>query len=303
MQKYTELTDYTKIVHVTASHCCVCRRTLTDAESVEHGIGPICSKRFYNPLFIPSTRQVATAMGSLAISDLPENVIDAIIAKKANARKACNILVYWASAHYDDRDMIFKCSAVIRDFGYTELADKLEEDRTKVSLRIIDQNIIVSMSIRKWDAEKDFRLIPGAQQLSKAGHKYRWSFPIDQKANVETVIGYYYGKQLAFMEDGFFNNQGSTVYMVPARTWQDLVALQKDQNSPVLKVVHIVDPDPLSKTFEFLSPYNGDWLSAMKETIPYSSRKWNRNNKSWVFKRKYIDEVRDLAKTHYGVQV
>jgi len=126
------------LAQVTASHCCVCRAHLTDAESVERGIGPVCSRRYYDPVHVPTEAQVMDTLGLLAVSNLPDHLIDAFLTlvnnDHTNARKASNLLVYWASAHYADRDEVFKCCALIRSLGYTELADKLEVDRTEAMI-------------------------------------------------------------------------------------------------------------------------------------------------------------------------
>ena len=109
---------HASITNITATNCCVCRAHLTDAESVEHGIGPICSKKYYNPLHIPTTKMVQEALGLLQASDLPDNIVDAFLKvvnnKRRNARKGSNILVYWASCNYQDRAEVFKCSKIIR---------------------------------------------------------------------------------------------------------------------------------------------------------------------------------------------
>tara|TARA_Y100000310_G_scaffold345479_2_gene465469 strand:+ start:1947 stop:2927 length:981 start_codon:yes stop_codon:yes gene_type:complete len=314
--RHTQVGDYRDVVRIVASHCCLCRRELTDASSVQNGIGPICSSKYYSDAHVPSPDEILHATGSLAASGLPDEIIDAVLAQidKTNGREACNILVYFASANYEDRDTIFKVASIVRDFGYTELADKLEEDRTKVSIRTGDDNgteiIVVGVSQDKWQARNDFLKVKGSRKLSKEGRKYRYAFPADAKTKllVECILGYHYGSKLATVGDGFLGKTRTGITHVPRRSWSDLEAFRSPKTAGTTKVattssgqggaVRIVDPGGNSR-IEFWSPYNGAWLADMKAKVNYRNRRWN--NSCWTFERSVLDIVKALAQTHYGV--
>ena len=156
---------HAEVVKVVATNCCVCHAQLTDAESVEHGIGPVCSKKYYNPVHVPTEEMVKNALGLLAISGLAEVLLDAFLKvvsnDHTNARAGCNLLVYWASAHYKDRDEVFKCSAIIRALGYIELADKLEIDRTVGHIDDKGDHLVAFVGYRR-GFQNDMDRIPGA---------------------------------------------------------------------------------------------------------------------------------------------
>ncbi len=313
---HTQLGDYRDVVRIVASHCCVCRRELTDASSVQNGIGPICSTKYYSDAHVPSEDEILHATGSLAVSALPDEIIDAVLAQidKTNAREACNILVYYCSAHYEDRDTVFQVAAIVRDFGYGELADKLEEDRTKVSIRKGDDNgtevIIVGVSQDKWKARNDFLKVKGSRKMPKEGRKYRFAFPADDKTKllVECILGYHYGNLLATVSEGFLGKDRTGITHVPRRSWSDLEAFRRPQTAGTTKVattssdkggaVRIVDPGG-NRKIEFWSPYNQSWLDAMKTQINWRSRKWTGS--CWTFDRAVIDTVKALAQAHYSV--
>ncbi len=314
---HTQLGDYRDVVRIVASHCCVCRRELTDASSVQNGIGPICSTKYYSDAHVPSEDEILHATGSLAVSALPDEIIDAVLVQidKSNGRQACNILVYYASAHYEDRDIIFKVASIVRDFGYDELANKLEEDRTKVSIRKGDDNgtdiIIVGVSQDKYAARLDFLKVKGSRQMSKESRKYRFAFPADDKTKllVECILGYHYGSLLATVGEGFLGKDRTGITHVPRKTWADLEAFRKPKTPGVTATVattssgnggavRIVDPGGNGR-IEFWSPWNGAWLSDMKDQINYRKRRWN--NSCWTFERSEIGTVKALALTHYNV--
>lgn len=313
---HTQLGDYRDVVRIVASHCCLCRRELTDASSVQNGIGPICSSKYYSDAHVPCEDEILNATGSLAVSGLPDDIIDAVLVQidKTNGREACNILVYYASANYEDRDTVFKVAAIVRDFGYTTLADKLEEDRTKVSIRKGDDNgtdiIVVGVSQEKYNARSDFLKVKGSRKMSKDGRKYRYAFPADDKTRllVECILGYHYGSLLATVGEGYLGQTRTGITHVPRRSWADLEAFRKPQTAGATTVattsagqggaVRIVDPGGNSR-IEFWSPYNGAWLADMKAQTNYRNRRWN--NSCWTFERSEIATVKALAQTHYGV--
>lgn len=311
--------DHAAIAQITASHCCVCRARLTDAESVEHGIGPVCSKRYYNPLHKPTAEQIKNALGLLAVSELPEHIQDGFLKlvntkggePHANAREASNLLVYWASAHFDTRDEVFKCSAIIRTLGYTELANKLEADRTVAIVREHTDHIEAYIP-DKYRFKGDLRDIPGAKPLTvtessptgdtvekpkKVGRKVGWSIPIKEKDYFLTVLGYHCGSELA-CGDG-------RIWKIPFKRWSDLRKFKfpdepkkTTSKAPANGSIRLV---PTSNGhFQVFTPYSYDFKEDLKK-IPYRERRWNAGATCWEVAKKHEARVKALVKTHYGV--
>jgi len=42
------------------------------------------------------------------------------------------------------------------------------------------------------------------------------------------------------------------------------------------------------------TPYNEGFVKALKSTVPYKDRKWNRISKGWVIHLDYHDDVKSL---------
>ena len=51
------------------------------------------------------------------------------------------------------------------------------------------------------------------------------------------------------------------------------------------------------------SPYNADFVAALKESVPPQARKWDGLNKAWTVSPEYGDVVAALMQQHYGVIV
>lgn len=313
--------SYSDVLDITASNCCICRRELTDASSVQNGIGPVCSRKYYSDAYVPTEVEMLRAKGSLAISELPDNVVDAVVAEidKGNARQACNVLIYFASAVYDDREQVLRIAAIVRDFGYTLLADKLETDRTKVTFQQT-QNAEGEDVIRMEIAKEPYNLIRqlrslSAERKSKQGRRYVWEVPFSSEnvEMVECLAGMHFGNKLAIAQDGFLGQTARKVVKVPNKTWYDFRRLQQAarQAQTATNSVNTAASGSTTYTFgnarivdnggknvEFYSPFNSNWLSDMKAKVSYRKRKWTGNY--WTFDRSLLETVKELADSHYG---
>lgn len=280
---------------ITASHCCVCRSPLTDAESVDSGIGPVCSKRYYSPRHTPTEDQVKIALGRLSSSGLPEDIIDDFLAvvdnHHTNARAACNLLIKWASANYDNRDMIFKCSAIIHALGYDELANKLEDDRTTATIRTLADHVEAFIP-DKYAIERAVTAIPGAVKLTtKLGRKIGWSIPLDQVNHFETVLGFFCGGELAC-------GDARGIRTIARRHWVDVVAFRNPSAVKQPIQASPVQITNMGRTLEVYSPFNQDFITALKANVPVRDRRWT--GRCWEVTAIFRNVVETLVSVHYG---
>lgn len=301
------------IAKVTASHCCVCRAHLTDAESVEHGIGPICSRRYYNPQHVPTEKMVREALGHLQVSGLPDYIIDAFLRlvndKRRNARKGSNLLVYWASCHYQDREEVFKCSRIIRALGYTELADKLEVDRTVARIENKGSYLLV-YTLNRRNLKKDLRLIPGIEPLlddtehpRKLGRKIGWKIPVEEKDHLLTVLGVHCGGDMVCSDTG--------VETVEKKTWRHLLAFRNKASNVedvsdkskgcTICLSKAVYKYYSKKVYEVYTPYKVGFKEELKREVPYGQRSWT--GKCWIVTQPYLDAVKSLVSKHFGARM
>jgi len=300
--------QYLRVADITASHCCICQAQLTDAESVEHGVGPICGGKYYSPLHQPTEDQVRVTLGKLAVSDLPDEVIEGFLAvvdnNNVNARLGCNLLVKWASAHYNDREEVFKCSAIIRDLGYVALAEKLEMDRTKAT--IIDRGTHLDVFVSgKSQLMRDFRAIPGVEPLmdpdtgfkqqTKRGHKTGWKVPVKQEAYLECVLGIH-GMTLVSGTKG--------IRVLPRRRVYDLIQFKRPSTPTVNPdgrvILYSLPGKPVQVTAEangliaVSTPYLESFKEDLKKQVPYLHRQWDGMKRCWLISISYLPTMKGL---------
>lgn len=292
--------DY-RLSKIVATHCCVCRSPLTDAESIEHGIGPVCSRRYYSPRHTPTQEQVQTTMGLLSASALPNGIVDDFLSvvdnTNVNARAGCNLLVKWASANYDQQKIVFECSGIIRALGYTELADKLENDRTKVTIHV-NGGTVEAFTPDKYTMNKDILGIPGAFPIRNPdgtvmtlGKKIGWSFGKEHLAQFEAILGVHLSGELMCGTGG--------IRVIPKRRWSDILAFREPKADA--QTGGTVQVNNVGAKLEVYSPYNFNFILELKRAIPIRDRVWT--GRCWSVSLAFRDVVKQLITTHYGEAV
>jgi len=246
----------------------------------------------------------------LAASGLPDHIVDGFLqsvdGSSVKARLGSNLLVYWASAHYDDRTEVFKCASIIRALGYTELADKLESDRTVATVRypVAPDDKLEVYIPDSINLERDMKGIPGAQlltapdgNLKKQGRKIGWSVPLAEALHFETVLGVHCGKELACGTKG--------IYPIPKKNWADVKAFR--QPSPQQTFAASVQGGTVqvltlaNGRMEIHSPFNPAFKEALKTQVPYRDRIWTGT--CWSVASRYHGIIKSLIQMHYGVMV
>jgi len=299
---------------ILATRCCICGKRLTDAESIELGLGPSCSKRYYDPLHEPTAEMVMSTLGLLMISKLPDHIIlgfrKLVNHRNTDARKGSNLLIYWASCQYHDKEEVFKCSKMIRELGYTELADRLETDRTEVTITKDEKLQMYSVAVKgkKWQMDTSLLEIPGSIKTDlKIGRKYIWKIPFPQREHLNIVLGIFFGRSLAC---GVQEDWTTGVWKLRKYQWGDLHRYQHKKTKPVKKPYKsynpTIEPDALTRNGNTLlvkMPYNETFLTELKTKVPSRARTWNQGDKRWEVGIIYKQVVKDLILSCYGVVV
>lgn len=309
------------IAQVTATRCCVCGLRLRDAESIEHGIGPVCSKRYYNPLHTPTEEQIRRALGHLAVSNLPDHLVDACLAfsDKGDARRLSNLLIYYASARYDEREEVLKCSAIIRALGYVELANKLEQDRTTALIQDTGEHLEVYLP-SQWSVQAEVRKIPGATELwcevpdeyanapligdapatpvmkqarAWRGKKEGWKIPKSGLPHLECILG-------VFFHGDLVSYGNSNLQKIPRRRRVEL--LQYTQ-APVVSTAAKESCSVAVRSdgkLEVHTEYKAGFIADLKR-LPYRDRRWDPKKRCWEVAVRHQAEVYRLIRQHYNV--
>ena len=300
---------------ITATHCCVCRRQLEDAESVQLGIGPICSRRYYDPSHTPSEEDVANALGlvvkGLTEGKFPSDFVAELRGLKDDARRFSNRLVYFTSANYDKRDIVLACAEIIRTLGYTVMADKLEIDRVKARLTPDGDRFRLYVASTP-NSQRDLSRVPGARNdLRKDGSKVGWTFPVEHEAYVLTILGvHFYGDLLAIA--------GKGVAPITRKSWYDLQAFRNPRPATPA-ATPVVMPDPTVASVltgaagsgairveigpdwvKVRTPYLPTFKEALKANIPFADRSWEDG---WRVRVGHLDQIKNLIRTHFDVSL
>lgn len=206
-----------KATRILATHCVSCGKDLLDAKSVEIGMGPDCRRRFLrNPEIETTDEMRLRALGALAVSGLPTEIIDAVMAHKGDARVVCNTLVFHAALHFTDKEFVLGCTPVIRLLGYVKLADKLEKDRSTVKLTATDDGWIEVY------VPRNETFMAGAHKMGGEIHRHPkgrfkcWAVPEDRKDSLVLLLGATFPNEYAFFD-------GEHYAIVPS-TWSAFMA-------------------------------------------------------------------------------
>lgn len=128
-----------------ATHCCVCRRPLVDADSVECGIGPTCRSGM-DPDVTPDWEAVADHLSIWVELDKTDelrrveferamNFWDGCGADPTNGQKMANLLTHWIAARPTSPG-VGNLIMAFRAMGRTRLADALASRIYKIRVRI-----------------------------------------------------------------------------------------------------------------------------------------------------------------------
>ena len=122
---------------MTATTCCVCSKPLTDSVSVQWAIGPVCRANYVSvAVSVPCTQTALNEFwGYVALAQLDSDLENYLFSNESNFQMMCNIITAYCSyvtKDIDGHSKIVKLAPAVRALGYSNLADRLEEDRCKV---------------------------------------------------------------------------------------------------------------------------------------------------------------------------
>jgi len=241
-----------------------------------------------------------------------DGFLDQIV--KHKAREANNILIYWASAHYDQRDEVFRCSQIMRALGYVTLADKLEIDRTTVSIKTKTDHLEAFVP-QQTKFLITLRQIPGAHPLDpeqKQGHKVGWYIPMTEEHHLMAVLGVYFGGALMLTS--------REIVKIPHASWATVWAIR---NPPPVQNPAPQGGNPNDDFYQELSeeptvvsvrnlgdgwvgthtPYSAKFVDDLKARIQSPYRRWDQINRRWLVLATQLPLLREIIAQHYGVQV
>ena len=163
-----------------ATHCAACGRTLTDAVSIEKGIGPVCRKKYLYEDAYPIDKDTAFQLTVfLTDSAIPEELAAKIgeACLDDNSRRAANLLVHAAST--EGPRAAIEATHALRLLGYEALANRAQQRLAKVHITVEGTFFIVQTPFdplflievrripgRRWDYTRKVNAIPVAYKVA-----------------------------------------------------------------------------------------------------------------------------------------
>lgn len=293
-------------------NCTRCWKELTDAASMEAGIGPVC-RNLDNELLarlIPS--DLAGAKAAFDAVDLssvaPETlrtlteVHSALFADDAANRADWRIEVKrieWALSFPSNNSARKDLTKVISALGYVGLASLWNgEAATGKATCSFKEGRLVVQGPRNKAARMAFRLIPG-RKFHDAGafaEKASWSFPADQHEAFFKAIITHYPNFTGLTEA--IEAAKSANHNAPSA---DLVgAINSGVEVPSKPVAPKCSMKIEGLFVKVSSPYKPEYITDLKSAFPYTDRRWNSGEKCWEVVAIHKAKVETIVKKHFG---
>lgn len=283
------------------TNCFICSRALTDAVSVDSGIGPICSRKFYAIDIVPTEAQVMLAVGVVANllvkGILDDETVDALLATKDKPREFCNLLLKFLSTQYKNDDLILAVVPAFRAMGFEALADKVEKARNNRVLVIDGEQYFLAVKFENNYSRAAHALSAyGKQAGGPKGFGNRTGFWIaaDKLKYVRPILCHFEPGSYLFVEDEKVVDRDTLEPLSWGEMKAEIKALDPAVAVPVCRIERIGDGK-----LAVWTPYNQGFVDALKK-LPYKARSWNPAKKCWQVDTAYTDRVVDLITANYG---
>lgn len=294
---------------ITATHCCVCNSPLTDSTSIETGLGPVCSKRYYAPVVFPTQEQIERVLGQLyklvGEKVFPDDLFQHIVTIKGDARMVANTLLRYTSTHYDKRDIVLSMVATLRELGYKELASRLEIDRIKARIEEVGDNLELWVVLTT-KSQADLRKIAGSQPVVRPpkdegeslGKKVGWLIPKSQLDHLMVVLGvHFFGDLYAFngLKTIPRHSRNELFKFFPRTPEASQTASSLGMRTSSKGIIELMEgPTQL----RVRTPYLPVFKDELKNSVPKSDIFWDG---CWVVKATHLGVVKALIQKHFGV--
>jgi len=308
-------------------HCFRCALPLTDAASLNEGIGPICRK-LDNALLarlIPSDmKAVLAAYASVDVLELtPEtmetfqNLEAALRASDAASREDWRIEVKrieWILSHNQNRANIKALCGIVLGLGYVGLvALWMGEAATGLaSVFPMSEGRLGVSGPQNKAARQAFKRIYGYtfHPVSSSVSKACWSFPADKYREFRLAIITHYPHFEGLIE-AVESAEAYTTAMLAAFETQQAEQVKTDETklaaigpTPVAPAAPSASPISIVEvngTLKVKTPYRMSYIIELRKTdknvLP---RKWNAAETVWEFPVAFKAAVEALVTKHYG---
>lgn len=299
----------------TSRNCTRCYKALTDAASMEAGIGPVCRK-LDNALLaklIPSNIiRARELLATLDFTDAAPETMSVLVAVET-AITADEALtrddwrkdvkrVEWALSFQGNTAFRKTLTSVVAALGYVGLAALWNGEAAtgEAAVTCMGDRLVVQ-GPKNAAARSTFRRIAGAV-FHKPGTKLEkacWSFPMAEHAAVLLAVITHYP-----------NNQGLQLAMEGAQNY--LANLPKPVPPPAAPAVAVPAVEapaaPKAKCavesvgvlLKVRTPYKPEFIQELKSELVWTDRRWNSAEKMWEVASVNSSIVMGLIIKHFG---
>lgn len=291
--------------------CCRCWKDLTDAASMEVGVGPICRKMDNKLLAtkIPSDVAAAQAAAALVIeADLPEpcrptfgqvmaDLMDFSTNDWRKTVKRIEWLLSWGMSPTMRKALI----TVVRALGYIGLGALLSgEAATGLTTITCEGGRLYLAGPRNKAARHAFKKIPGWKFTDAFnGKKATWSVPVAAYEKFHTLVMTYYpnfenlDESIVKAKEAVANT--SVEFQAQENISKSAVQAKAEKAAPA-----IIISAPVDGWVKVTAPFNAYYLNDLKK-LPHPERKWNSAEYVWEVSVKHIEHVKELIQKHFKV--
>jgi hypothetical protein len=302
------------------SRCCVrCGKDLTDAASMNEGIGPVCRKLDNKLLATCIPADIQAARGAFALLDMSNvdpassnclnNVAEALFegaaAKRTDWRVEVKRLEWVLSFPLNVRYAQVALTQVVRALGYVGLAALWEGKASTGEATVTFANDRLHVvGPRNADFRAAIKRVYGWRFHGAAnGMQPSWSLPVAQ------------ADQFALLVQTYYPNHDASLLAQAVKEAQDAHALAQAQVAPpvaqeashvALKVPNMNKVRIVPNGMEWVnvfSPFNASFVSELKFVLPSKMRRWNPVEKCWEVHASCMASLSDIVAKHYNESV
>lgn len=278
-------------------NCCYCGKELTDAASMEAGIGPVCRKMENHVLaqLIPANVLAARrAFKAVKADCFPEEAQNTLLNVGTDLEETNNDWrktvkrIEWLLSFVSRGRNKAALIEVVMSLGYVSLASLLSGEAAKglCTVTFVDGRLYL-----KGPNNKHGRMAIKAVQ----GRKYHsttksWSVPAARYAEFKEVIWKHWPK-----------NEGLSEALMAAQEYTAEQAEAKAAESEAPAPKTLVVATKVKGTIKVASPYNKGFVTALKGQITtWKDRRWNPSEKVWEVSEAHADLLSSLVEEFYG---
>jgi hypothetical protein len=286
------------MISIGSRACCRCWKDLTDAASMEVGVGPICRK-LDNAILarkIPSNVAAAqAAAGRVVDADLPEPVrptygqvmADLMDFSTVDWRKTVKRIEWILSWGMTDT-MRKALIEIVRSLGYIGLAALLSGEAATGATVVTFENgrLYLRGPRNKAGAYQIKKLIPGWKFVpAVGGSKAAWTVPAAAAEKFATIAITYW-VNISGIDEAVEAAKAAPVAAV--------------ESAPAKAGPNVTISAPTNGWMKVASPFNAEFVIAIKK-LPHPSRKWNVVEKVWEVEAKFLADVQTMVQTYFKV--